>query len=109
MKNSLLPEVSAWYQDLVNGSLFKVVAFDEESRTIEYQYVDGAVGEYDLSSWKQLILAPAEPPEDWGSSYEFTADDDAYTDDAIVPENWSGVLAELEPDRFDLGDDFQIF
>ncbi len=108
MKNNLLPEVSAWYQDLVSGSLFEVVAYDEEQRTVEYQLVDGAVGEYDLSTWQQLYLSPAEAPEDWGGSYEFTADDEAYNDSAMVPENWSGVLAELEPERFDLGDDFQI-
>lgn len=108
MKNNLLPEVSNWYQDLVSGSLFEVVAYDEQSETIEYQLVDGAVGEYELSNWKQLFLAPAEPPEDWGSSFDFTADDEAYTDDAMVPENWSGVLCELEPDLFDLGDDFLL-
>ena len=109
MKNHLLPEVSAWYQDLISGSLFEVVAYDEQSETIEYQMVDGTVGEYELANWKQLILSPAEPPEDWGSSYEFTADDDAYHDDAMVPENWSGVLSDIEPDLLDLGDDFQIF
>ncbi len=52
MKNNLLPEVSAWYQDLASGSLFEVVAYDEEQRTVEYQMVDGAVGEYDLSTWQ---------------------------------------------------------
>ena len=40
--NKLLPEISAWYQDVVNGSLFEVVAIDEASGTIEYQTVDGS-------------------------------------------------------------------
>lgn len=108
MNNNLAPEVSAWYQDLVSGSLFEVVAYDELSDTIEYQMVDGAVGEYDGSTWQQLYLVPAEAPEDWGGSYEFTADDEAYTDDAMVPENWSGALSDIEPDLLDLGDDFQV-
>ena len=43
--NDLMPEVSAWYQDAVSGSLFEVVALDEQSGTIEYQLVDGAVCE----------------------------------------------------------------
>ena len=30
--NKLMPEVSAWYQDLVSGNLFEVVAYDEEQR-----------------------------------------------------------------------------
>lgn len=107
MKNNLLPEVSAWYQDLVSGNMFEIVAYDEQNQTIEYQLVDGEIGEYDISSWQQLLISPAEPPEDWGSSFDFTADDEAYNDDAMVPENWSGALSDLEPDSFDLGDDFQ--
>jgi len=108
MKNNLIPEVSAWYQDLVSGKLFEVVAYDEQNQTIEYQLVDGEVGEYELTAWQQLYLAPAEAPEDWGGSFDFTADDEAYSDHAMVPENWSGALSDLEPDLFDLGDDFQI-
>ncbi len=33
--NKTLPEVSAWYQDLASGSLFEIVAIDEDSKTIE--------------------------------------------------------------------------
>ena len=109
MKNTLAPEVSCWYQDVRSGTLFEVVAYDERSATIEYQLADGSVGEYDVSNWKQLVLSPAEPPEDWASSYEFTADDEAYGDAAMVPENWSGALSQIEPDLLDLGDDFQVF
>ena len=50
--NDLVPEVSAWYQDVVSGSLFEVVALDEQSGTIEYQLVDGAVGEYEKQPGK---------------------------------------------------------
>lgn len=109
MENTLDPEVSCWYQDVRSGALLEVFAFDERSATIEYQLAAGSVGKYDLASWKQLLLSPAEPPDAWGSSYEFTADDEAYGDTAMVPENWSGVLAQLEPDLLDLGDDFQVF
>ena len=106
--NKLMPEVSAWYQDVVSGSLFEVVAIDDASGTIEYQMIDGEVGEYDTSSWQQLYLTPAEAPEDWRSPYELTADDQAYSDQTLVPENFSGALSDIEPDLMDLGDDFQI-
>jgi hypothetical protein len=106
--NNLMPEVSAWYQDVVSGSLFEVVAIDEASSTIEIQLIDGEVGEYDSSSWKQLYLTPAEPPEDWRSPFELNSEDKAYGDQTFVPENWSGALSELEPELMDLGDDFQI-
>ncbi len=107
--NKIVPEVSAWYQDVVSGSLFEVVAYDEESGTVEYQLVDGEVGQYDKSSWQQLYISNAEAPEDWRSPYELNDEDQVYNDQTIVPENWSGALSDLEPDPFDLGDDFQIF
>ena len=43
MKNNLLPEVSAWYQDLASGSLFEVVAYDEEQiLTVQLQVSSSA-------------------------------------------------------------------
>jgi|TARA_B110000263_G_C14921322_1_gene334950 hypothetical protein len=49
MKNPL-PEVSAWYKDVMSGSLFEVVAYDEENDSVQYQHVDGEVGEFDVNS-----------------------------------------------------------
>ena len=106
--NKLMPEVSAWYQDVVSGNLFEVVAYDEDSGTIEYQLIDGEVGEYDTMTWKQLYLAAAEAPEDWRSPFELNSEDKAYSDQTMVPENWSGALSDIEPDLLDLGDDFNI-
>lgn len=107
--NTLMPEVSAWYQDSVSGILFEVVAIDDASGTIEYQMVDGEVGEYDTVTWQTLYLSPAEAPEDWRSPYELNSEDQAYSDQTVVPENFSGALSAIEPDLLDLGDDFQIF
>ncbi|MEZ5491870.1 MAG: DUF6763 family protein [Gammaproteobacteria bacterium] len=106
--NHLAAEISAWYQDLNSGTIFEVVAIDEESGTIEYQHLDGEVGEFDLSTWQQLPLLAAEAPEDWRTPYEVNKEDSQYHDQAIIPENWSGALTDLEPDLLDLGDDFQI-
>ncbi|MEQ8408632.1 MAG: DUF6763 family protein [Gammaproteobacteria bacterium] len=106
--NTLMPEVSAWYQDVVSGSLFEVVAIDEASGTIEFQMIDGEVGEYDNSTWRHLYLTPAEAPEDWRSPYEIGHEDGAYNDQTMVPENFSGALSEYEPDLLDYGDDFQV-
>lgn len=106
--NKIRPEVSAWYQDLVSGTLFEVVAIDEQSSTIEYQLLDGELGEYDLSTWRQLIIGEAEAPEDWRTPFELNSEDQAYSDQVFVPENFSGALLHIEPDSTDLGDDFQI-
>ena len=107
--NKILPEVSAWYQDLVSGTLFEVVAIDEHSSTIEYQMLDGEVGEYDLNTWRHLPIADAEAPEDWRTPFELNSEDQVYSDQVFVPENFSGALFDIEPDSLDLGDDFQIY
>lgn len=104
--NSLLPKISAWYQDRVTGALFEVVAMDDDS--IECQHIDGEVGEYDAGTWDELDLLGAEAPEDWRSPFELSDDDRLYYDSDIVPENWSGALSGIEPDLLDLGDDFQL-
>lgn len=96
--NFLTPEVSAWYQDLKTGALFEVVAYDENSDSIDYQHVDGEVGEYDRRAWRELLLVPASAPEDWRTPYELNSEDSDYYDKDIVPENWSGPLTDIEPD-----------
>jgi len=106
--NTLAPEVSSWYQDAVSGSLFEVVAIDDASGTIEIQMIDGEVGEYDTATWQSLYLAPAEAPEDWRSPYELNTEDQIYSDQTVVPENFSGALSAIEPELMDLGDDFQL-
>jgi len=106
--NKILPEVSAWYQEPPSGTLFEVVAIDEPNSTIEYQLVDGELGEYDLSTWRQLSICEAEAPEDWRTPFELNSKDQAYSDQVFVPENFSGALLDIEPDSLDLGDDFQI-
>ncbi len=106
--NTPAPEVSCWYQDVTNGSLFEVVAIDDASDTIEIQMIDGEVGEYDAATWQTLYLAPAEAPEDWRSPYELNIEDQIYSDQTVVPENFSGALSAIEPELLDLGDDFQL-
>lgn len=109
MSNKLVAEVAAWYQDVSSGVLFEVVAVDESGGTIEYQHVDGEIGEFDAAGWRQLHLLPAEAPEDWRGPFELSDGDGYDTDAAQVPDNLSGVLTGIEPDLLDLGDDFKIY
>ena len=90
---TLTAVISTWYQDRLTGALFEVVAYDEASDSIEFQYVDGEVGEYDGQTWSELDLLPAAAPEDWRSPYELSDEDRQYYDSDIVPENWSGPLS----------------
>jgi len=101
-----LPEIGRWYQDAVEDLLFEVVAVDEYSSTIEIQYEDGEVGEFDFDSWMQMVLLPAKPPEDWRVSYELSEDDGLDPDAVMIPDNFSDPLAALDDDSWMDMDDY---
>ncbi len=56
------PSIGSWYQELATGQLFEVVAFDDKSNTIEIQYEDGDLAEYDMESWQHLDITMAAEP-----------------------------------------------
>jgi len=93
---------------LASGALFEVVAIDEPNSTTEYQLLDGELGEYDLSTWCQLSISKAEAPKDCHATYELSSEDQLYSDQVFVPENFSGALLHIEPNSLDLGDYFPI-
>lgn len=95
-----LPEIGRWYQDAVEDVLFEVVAVDEYAATVEVQYEGGELSEFDLETWKQMILLPAEAPEDWRSSYELSGDDNNESDDIMVPDNFGDPLSSLDDDSW---------
>ena len=68
------PAVGEWYQTL-EGDALEVVAYDPDEETIEVQFYDGTVEEYDLETWEEMELSAGEPPEDWAGSLDITPDD----------------------------------
>ncbi len=92
------PIIGAWYQDAVEDVLFEVVAVDDHSATIEIQFIGGEVSEIDYESWKQMVLLPAEAPEDWQASYEISSEDSQQVDDVFIPDNYEDPLSSIEPD-----------
>lgn len=100
------PVLNAWYQDAEEDQVFEVIAIDDEDGTIEIQYYDGEVAELDFDTWKQMVVIPARPPEDWRSAYELSDDDNNDSDAVYVPDNWDDPLGNLEPDVASDNDDF---
>jgi hypothetical protein len=94
----LSPVVGGWYKDLQSNALFEVVAWDPSSLTIETQYLDGAVSEYDLDAWRELVLERAEAPEDWRAAFELDDEDSVDPDRPIHPEDWNSPLNSIEPE-----------
>ena len=94
----LSPVVGGWYKDLQSNAMFEVVAWDPATLTIEAQYLDGAVTEYDLDGWRELLLEHAEAPEDWRTAYELDDEDGLDPDLPFHPEDWNNPLNMIEPE-----------
>jgi len=58
-------QIGQWYMHLDKGEPFLVTGYDEKSRTIETQALDGDLDEIDEETWSSLPLQLTEPPEDW--------------------------------------------
>lgn len=93
------PVVENWYKELETEAIFKVVAIDETDDSIEFQYDNGDVGEYDWDSWCTSVLESVEAPEDWNAGFNgLEIDDFGYTDNDIHEPVHSGDLLDLIAD-----------
>ncbi|MGH8230967.1 MAG: DUF6763 family protein [Steroidobacteraceae bacterium] len=76
---SAQPDVGEWYR-VLGGELLEIVAIDEADGTVEVQYFDGTLEEFDLSDWvsqrKDGDIQRAEAPEDWSGSVDAEDDED---------------------------------
>jgi hypothetical protein len=92
------PGIGEWYR-LRGGELLEVVAFDEAEGTIEVQYFDGTVEEFDLDDWRSQratgAIEEAEAPEDWSGSVDFEPEDGRAEADPIADDR------QLRADRLD--------
>lgn len=79
---SARPEVGEWYRTR-SGGTFEIVAVDDDDGTIEVQYFDGTVEEFDLDDWEAQRtnndITGAEAPEDWSGSVDTESADEAPT------------------------------
>ena len=95
------PVINKWYQDVSEDEIFEVVALDEDSDTIAIQYSDGDISEIDFETWQQMVLLPAEPPDDL-REIEYLDDEDA--DDSRYREPmWEDPFDDSKYDGY--GDD----
>ena len=87
------------YKGQIQQSItFEVVAIDDTAETVETQLIDGALAEYDLENWQELLLEEIPEPEDWRNAYELSSEDYLNPDDTIHPEDWSGPISMIETD-----------
>ena len=92
------PTVGDWYRR-PNGTLFEVVALDEDFETVELQFFDGTIDEVDFETWPTLLTQRVDAPEDWLGSVDMDPEDFTGKDDGI-PQGWHDPLEILEtPDK----------
>jgi len=98
MSYDMDPIVGNWYQHVDKGLDFEVVAVDEETTTVEIQYVDGTLDEITLDDWYEIDLEPAEPPEDWTGPLDAVDEEEDEEPEVGGPEDdWDEPDAEPRP------------
>lgn len=89
------PIIDQWYRHLDKGESFRVVAIDDDARTVEIQDFGGDVEEVDLEDWYVMAIEPIEPPEDWTAPMDdIERDDLGYTDTSPERQEPSELMRE---------------
>ena len=70
----LYPVIGQWFSR-PNGTIFEVVAVDEDGGTVELQQFDGTIDEVDIDTWRQQYMIEASAPEDWSGSVDMDPED----------------------------------
>jgi hypothetical protein len=89
------PVIGHWYRRS-NGTLFEVVAVDEDDATAELQYFDGTIDEVDLETWPKLVIELVGAPEDWSGSVDMDPEDFSGQDSGEMPLGYHDPLAFLD-------------
>ncbi len=89
------PVIGHWYRRS-NGTLFEVVALDEEDGTVELQFFDGTIDEVDLETWPSLLIETVGAPEDWSGSVDMDPEDYLGDDNGDVPLGWHDPMEMLD-------------
>ena len=91
----LYPVIGQWFSR-PNGTLFEVVALDEEGGTVELQQFDGTIDEVDLETWPELLLVEVSAPEDWSGSVDMDPEDFVGRNNEEMPPGFHDPLEFLD-------------
>jgi Family of unknown function (DUF6763) len=91
----LYPVIGQWFRR-PNGTLFEVVAVDEDAGTVELQQFDGTIDEVDMETWPELLLVEVSAPEDWSGSVDMDPEDYSGTSNDEIPAGYHDPLEFLD-------------
>ena len=83
--------MGGWYQRAI-GSIFEVVALDEDDGTVELQHFDGTIEEIELEHWSDMLLVDVDGPEDWSGSVDIDPRDAAAEEIINLGQDWVSPL-----------------
>jgi len=89
------PVIGHWFKRS-NGTLFEVVAIDEDGATVEIQQFDGTIDEIERDAWPKLSVIEVAAPEDWSGSVDMDPEDYVGKDDNEPPPGYHDPLAFLD-------------
>jgi hypothetical protein len=89
------PIIGQWFRR-PDGTMFEVVAVDEDDMTVEIQLFDGTIGEVDIDRWPELLLKEVSAPDDWSGSMDMDPEDYTGTKDVDLPGGYNDPLAFLD-------------
>ena len=89
------PDIGQWFRR-PNGTLFEVVAVDEDSETVEIQRFDGTIDEVEIERWPNLMLIEVSPPEDVSGSLDMDPEDLGDVSEADAKNGYQDPLAFLD-------------
>ncbi len=88
------PVIGQWFRR-PDGTLFEVVATDEDDATVEIQLFDGTIDEVDIDRWSELLLVEVSAPEDWSGSVDMDPEDFVGKKESEMPNGYHDPLAFL--------------
>ena len=91
----LYPVIGQWFSR-PNGTMFEVVAVDEDAGTVELQQFDGTIDEVDLENWSDLLLVEVSAPEDWSGSVDMDPEDFLGRNNGEIPQGYHDPLDFLD-------------
>ena len=87
--------IAQWYHYPQKSEKFQVTAIDEQSDSVEIQYFDGNIDEFELTTWYTLEIEPIETPEDWtGPLNNIEKDDLTPIGTEMQDEDWDAPYDE---------------
>jgi hypothetical protein len=89
------PVIGNWFRR-PNGTIFEVVAVDEDDGTIEIQQFDGTIGEIEIENWPELFVIEVSAPEDWSGSVDMDPEDYVGRAEGDMPNGFHDPFAFLD-------------